>query len=155
MCFWEHLADCLDDASDPRAWMRCPFGWICAHYYFNINRMRQCMKSWLQHPGWQNAHLLSVCLGFFPSMSWLPWLLFILSMLQWAVQGKEKASKQTPCNLGCHPAVILRGSWGNVTLECSRTLTVNWGPETSPGVCSVTAHPQSSVSLTSLLPPPL
>lgn len=98
--------------------------------------------------------LLSVCLGFFPSMSWLPWLLFILSMmLQWAVQGKEKASKLH--NLGCHPAVILCGSWGNVALECSCTLKVSWGPETSPGVCSVSVHPQSSVILSSLLPLPL
>lgn len=67
----------------------------------------------------------------------------------------KEESKQTPHDLCCHPAVILHGSWGNVALECSCTLTVSWGPETSPRVCSVSVHPQSSVIVTSLLPLPL
>lgn len=30
---------------------------------------------------------------------------------------RKGESKQTPHNLGCHPAVIPHGSWGNVTLS--------------------------------------
>lgn len=30
---------------------------------------------------------------------------------------RKGESKQTPHNLGCHPAVILHGSWGIVTLD--------------------------------------
>lgn len=112
------------------------------------------MKSWLQHPGWQNAHCFLYA-GLF-SFHVLVAMTSFYSVDDAAMSCSRKGeSKQTSHNLGCHPAVILHGSWGNVTLECSCTLTGSWGPETSPEVCSVSVHPQSSVILTSLLPLPL
>lgn len=127
-CFWEHLAGWLGDASDLRVWMRCPFGYICTHYFFNINRMRQCMKSWLQQTGWQNSHWFQYAWAFSFCVLVAMTFFFLLSMLKWTFQGKEK-NKQTPRNLNCHLAIVPHGSWRNVTLWWSYALTVNSDPQ--------------------------